>query len=106
MKSVNNYSNQIASISAPPTLTFESMPQAIGEILNRLVYLEQLVQTKHSVGSIKPPISTKELCKFLNISEPTAIRLRHKRIIPYYTIGTAVRYDIDKVIQALEKKKK
>jgi predicted DNA-binding transcriptional regulator AlpA len=52
------------------------------------------------------PISRRELMNRLNISEPTVIRLEKKGKIPCMHIGSAVRYDWDAVIEALESKKK
>lgn len=51
------------------------------------------------------PLTTKELCEHLRVSEPTIIRWRKKKVIPYFTIGTAVRYHLGEVIAALEAKK-
>jgi excisionase family DNA binding protein len=87
-------------------LTFEQIPEAIGEILIRLEQIEQLLANKAPPSAIKPPITTKELCKFLGVTQPTIARYKKKQIIPYLTIGSAIRFDLDKVIAALENKKK
>ena len=50
------------------------------------------------------PITTKELCKHLGVTEPTILRWRLKKKIPFYKIGSAIRFDLEKVIKALEKK--
>jgi len=50
----------------------------------------------------EPPINTKQLCEFLDITEPTCIRWRKKGKIPFFTIGSAIRYDKNKVVKALE----
>ncbi len=50
-------------------------------------------------------IDRKELCKRLNISEPTAIRWANKGSIPSFTIGSSVRYNWPRVIETLESKK-
>jgi hypothetical protein len=49
-------------------------------------------------------ISRDELCKRLNISPPTAIRWSKKKLIPCFRIGSSIRYNWPKVIEALEKK--
>lgn len=54
----------------------------------------------------EPPITTKELCKFLSITEPTAIRWRKKGKIPFFEIGSAIRYNKNEVMDALRKNKK
>ena len=50
-----------------------------------------------------PSLTTKQLCEFLNVSSPTIIRWKQKGKIPYYNIGSAVRFDLKKVLAALEK---
>ncbi len=50
-------------------------------------------------------ISREELCKRLDISEPTAIRWEKKGSIPSIRIGSNVRYNWPKVIEALEGQK-
>jgi Helix-turn-helix domain len=87
-------------------ITFEDLPHAIAVVLNRLEKIELLLAAKASESSLKPPIATKELCKFLNVTEPTLTRYRKRGIIPYLNIGSAIRYDLNKVINALENKKK
>lgn len=56
-------------------------------------------------GTTEKPITRKELCQFLGITEPTVIRWERKGKIPCLHIGSAVRYDKAKVLQALEHKK-
>jgi excisionase family DNA binding protein len=77
-------------------------------IIERIYSLE----CKFDQACIKPEvpnteiIGRKELCKRLNISEPTAIRWANKGSIPSFTIGSSIRYNWPKVIEALEAKKK
>ena len=47
-----------------------------------------------------------ELCKRLNITEPSVIRWEKKGRIPRIEIGSSIRYDWNKVLEALETKKK
>ncbi|GGC18267.1 hypothetical protein GCM10011386_07700 [Parapedobacter defluvii] len=58
-------------------------------------------------GHDTPPeiIDTKTLLNRLDLSEPTVIRYRQKGMIPFLQVGSAVRYDYQKVLEALEKKK-
>ncbi len=51
------------------------------------------------------PITVKELCKFLNITEPTLIRWRKKGKIPFIQIGSRILFQKSKVIAAIEKNK-
>lgn len=49
-------------------------------------------------------IDRTELCKRLGITEPTAIRWEKKGVIPCFRIGSSVRYNWAKVVDALETK--
>lgn len=49
------------------------------------------------------PITTKELCTYLGISEPTIIRWRKNKKIPFMQMGSNIRYKLNDVIKALEK---
>jgi hypothetical protein len=51
-------------------------------------------------------INTEELCKRLAISEPTAISMRKRKQVPFFLIGSAVRYNWTAVVKALEAKAK
>lgn len=46
-------------------------------------------------------ITEKELCGYLGISLPTAIRYRVKGMIPFIQIGSSIRYDVNAVVKAL-----
>jgi len=51
---------------------------------------------------LERPKTQKELCAFLGLSEPTVIAWRDKGKIPYMQIGSAIRYDLNAVLKALE----
>jgi len=51
-------------------------------------------------------INRAELCKRLDITEPTAIRWGKKGRIPCFRIGSRVLYNWENVINVLESKKK
>ncbi|MGY3052391.1 excisionase family DNA binding protein [Pedobacter sp. UYEF25] len=75
----------------------------------RLLIREELTglpQEKGLAKKIESPITTKELCQFLSITEPTVIRWRKKGKIPYMQIGSALRYDKEAVLQAISEKRK
>lgn len=48
-------------------------------------------------------ISPEELCKRMNISIPTQIRLRKKGKLPFIEAGNQIRYDWNKVLENLKK---
>jgi len=53
------------------------------------------------------PVSQQEICRFLNISEPTIIRWRRvKGKIPFLKIGSRILYQKSAVLAALENKKR
>ncbi len=79
-------------------------------VLIQVDELRQLIRDELAVSAPvleqpKPttkPINQRELCTFLGLTEPTVIRWRKKGKIPFMQIGSAIRYDVNTVIQALE----
>lgn len=53
-------------------------------------------------NSIKPLLSSAEIMQVLKISEATLVRMKKRKEIPYIKVGGKHRYDIDKVIRAME----
>lgn len=76
-------------------------------ILSELAEIKQTIKSVPGVQQVQQPeiINTEELCKRLDISEPTAIKWRRKKKIPFFTIGTAIRYNWPEVVKFLEAKK-
>jgi excisionase family DNA binding protein len=69
--------------------------------------IQQEVNRSGTVAGInEKPVSTKEICDFLSITEPTLIRWRNKGKIPFLKIGTNIRYDKAAVLKAIEAPKK
>lgn len=87
-------------------IQFITTPQELQAVIDSAIqkaFTE--LPTNAANGSKKPEIiDTAELCKRLNISEPTVIRWRKKGKIPYLSIGAAIRYDYIKVIEAIDGK--
>jgi excisionase family DNA binding protein len=69
-------------------------------------FFETNNQITANTVNTQPPITTKQLCQFLGITEPTVIRWRKKGKIPYIQIGSALRYDKEAVLLALSENKK
>jgi hypothetical protein len=66
--------------------------------------MENMPKQKHEP---KPEIMTGEqLCEKLDVTIQTLIRWRQKGKIPYFQIGSSIRYDFNKVLNALEVNKK
>ena len=63
-------------------------------------------KTPNDTAQLTEILSRAELCKRLNITEPTCIRWEKKGLIPCFRIGSSCRYNWPKVIEALERKKK
>jgi len=47
-------------------------------------------------------VDSESIKKILNISDTTLWRYKRQGVIPYIKLGTVHRYQVDKVIQALE----
>lgn len=62
------------------------------------------IQIPEPQKEVIKPISQKELCTFLGLTEPTVIRWRQKGKLPFMQIGSAIRYDLSSVLLALESK--
>jgi excisionase family DNA binding protein len=82
------------------------------EIIDRLERMEKLLSelkemaltTKNGVSADNDKIvDTKELCHELKITQPTVIRYRKKGRIPFFYIGSSVRFNLHDVIKSLEK---
>jgi len=58
---------------------------------------------QHTEIRIEPLIvAGNEVCRKFDITMPTLIRWRQKGRIPFMQIGSAIRYDLNKVIEALK----
>jgi excisionase family DNA binding protein len=66
--------------------------------------IQEALDTKHEPQSKPEIIDRKELCTRLNISDRTASTWEKKGKIPFLMVGSSIRYNWPKVIEALEKK--
>lgn len=73
-------------------------------IIEKLNGLESILTKPNNTATLPLTeiINRTELCKRLNITEPTAIRWEKKGKIPSFRIGSNVRYNWPKVIIMLE----
>ena len=69
-------------------------------------FFENKNQNNSESSKNEQPITTKQLCEFLGITEPTVIRWRKKGKIPFLQIGSSIRFNLSSVIAALEVSKK
>jgi hypothetical protein len=72
-------------------------------IMNELNEIKQMVAVQRTTEAAPEIIDRKELQKRLKVSEPTIISWDKKKKIPCFRIGSAIRYDWNKVLKALEK---
>ena len=86
------------------SLTAPEVRQLFREELE--TYFGNSSQNKQIPQKDEQPVTTKQLCEFLRVTEPTIIRWRKKGKIPFMQIGSAVRFNLPAVISALEVKRK
>ena len=79
----------------------EPIKEAMRDVMKEFKATENGI-SKNEV--VRKPITTKELCEFLGVTGQTIIRWKKKGKIPFFRIGSAVRFDLDKVLKALEEK--
>ena len=48
-------------------------------------------------------VTTQQLCEHLGVTEPTVLRWRKKGKIPFFEIGSAIRFNLSEVRKSLEK---
>jgi excisionase family DNA binding protein len=76
-----------------------------------LAQVRQVVKEEIAAGPPSPittqtknrPVTTKELCTYLGVTEPTVLRWRKKKVIPFFCIGSAIRFNLQEVIKSLGK---
>ena len=77
------------------------------EILKRLDHLEILITSRAPAEVVQmksnKPITMLQLCEHLGVTEPTILRWRKKGKIPFFKIGTAIRFNLTEVLKALHK---
>ena len=86
-----------------------STPGALQELIDnsvRLAFDRLNITSTSKQDKNEQPINTKELCGFLRITTPTAIRWRKKGKIPFLKIGSRILYQKSAVLSALENKKR
>lgn len=81
------------------------MENPFEEVLKQLAEIKELIL---AIQRPEPPneiIDRKELQKRLQLAEPTIINWGKRKIIPFFRIGSAVRYNWPKVVKAIENNK-
>lgn len=82
------------------SLTTPEIRQMFREELEKFSPQSPILQPKLEI------LTGEELCKKLGVTIQTLIRWRHKGKIPFMRIGSSIRYDFIKVLEAIEVTKK
>ena len=82
------------------SLTTPEIRQMFREELEKFSPQSPILQPKLEI------LTGEELCKKLGVTIQTLIRWRHKGKIPFLRIGSSIRYDFIKVLEAIEVTKK
>jgi len=83
---------------------FEMIDVRLNTIESLLISLKHDTPNQKTLQDEKP-ITVKELCVFLGVTEPTIIRWRVKGKIPFLKIGSRILYQKSAVLAALVNKK-
>jgi hypothetical protein len=78
-------------------------PEALEEYFNNRV--QKISEDKPLQAPTKEIIDSKTLRERLNISEPTELRLRKRKKLPFIYLGSSIRYEWNEVLHALQKQK-
>lgn len=87
-------------------VNFNNLPQMVSELLEQMKNLETKINIPAKNQREPVIINGEDLCKKLDITIQTLIRWRQKEKIPYLQIGSSIRYDLNKVLDAIEVGKK
>ena len=70
-------------------VSFESLPQAVSLLLEKVDSLEQLLKSQQSINRVSSdkPMSITEAAKFVNLTVPTLYGFVSKRTIPFSKVG-------------------
>lgn len=91
--------NQTILFQIPLHRLKQEIQSCIKEVLN-----QSDLETKKSIqGTI---LDTDQLMARLGVTRPTLSKWRKEGRIPFIQVGAVVRYDLDKVLEALENKKR
>lgn len=82
------------------------MENPFDRLEQRLINIENLLKQSHSnegavVTAPREIIDSKTLCLRLGITEPTLIKWRNRKKVPFLKLGGSIRYDWNQVCDAL-----
>jgi excisionase family DNA binding protein len=82
--------------------SWDDLPQMIKSLKEDVTKLTDKVDTLQQVQrNSEEPITTKELCKRMSITEQTVNTWRKEKKIPFLRINGVIRYDWNKILEVL-----
>ncbi|MCS5491764.1 helix-turn-helix domain-containing protein [Algoriphagus limi] len=84
---------------------FEILDERLANIEGLLIELKH-PETSKTETPTKTILDTDELGAKLGVTRPTISRWRKENRIPFIQVGSVIRYDLEKVLEALENKKR
>ena len=90
-------------------ITFETMPQAIYELLTKIDRLQsdinELKQRNSATTVVEPMIGIEEACKILHRAKSTVYALTQARKIPFYQPGKMLQFKKSELMAWMEESK-
>ena len=90
-------------------ITFETMPQAIYELITKIDRLQsdinELKQRNSTTTVIEPMIGIEEACKILHRAKSTVYALTQARKIPFYQPGKMLQFKKSELMAWMEESK-
>ncbi|MGY6561421.1 MAG: helix-turn-helix domain-containing protein [Luteibaculaceae bacterium] len=84
-------------------LTFESLPNAVSELITKVDYLTKLVnQKQHPDQCENEFLSIDEACKFLNLAKPSIYSMVSRGTLPYIKRGGKLRFQKSELVNYLK----
>lgn len=86
-------------------LTFEALPQAISQLMEKVDKLQAEIQELKRVSSEPPAegmIGIDEACKILHLAKSTVYSLTQKRRLPFYQPGKMLQFKRSELLKWIE----
>jgi excisionase family DNA binding protein len=104
----NNYSLSDAAMHLLKVHFLSEHRNEITDLKNEIIQLRASVDNLLTGGAIphdtESLVSQKDICQFLNISEPTLVKMRRRKEIPFSNTGRKYLYNKSEVSYALNNK--
>ena len=90
-------------------LTFDQLPNEVakqGAMLEQIQCLLDKLVKSPNIPTSTEIVTAEQLSVKLDITRQTLARWRKQKRIPYIQVGAVIRYDLNKVVEALESNKR